>query len=554
MRINKFLVISSLFLGLFVACDKNELDVKNPNVPTPASAATEPGIQALAQGAIYRTGFLLSTVSTENNSKFYDGVYGHFWSGVIGFHEMLGDNIGIEAANAFLNQLACPDAVILDDGTTALNPNSPKTQYELLRGINSNSNQGANPGFHEWYYMYALNNGANTILDVVKNVKFGNGGDVKTKTYQAWAYFWKGFAYSRIGSMYYAGLINNAVGTTNANYVTKEQIIAEANANFDKAAALLGGLAAGGDYDAIVGALIPSFCQSGKGGVLTPAEWVRNINTMKARNILANTPVASMTPAQWGSIASLTANGVKATDKVFTGRSNEANDIWSTTGGTVAAKATNAKPGGAGYKTSERLIQDFKTGDKRLANNFGTGTAWIGNADRGNAFNTRYTVLSGGTGIAGTVTLSNITTAGAAEIYLAGTYEENALMAAEAKIYTNDIAGAMPLIDAVRTAQGAGLAATSTTLSLVDAKEELRRERRSALVFRGLAFYDARRWGIIDKGGPGRTNCVVINSKGVVSTKATIKYNYLDYWDVPDNELAYNPAAAGSAAVVNPKK
>jgi starch-binding outer membrane protein, SusD/RagB family len=554
MRINKFLVISSLFLGLFVACDKNELDVKNPNVPTPASAATEPGIQALAQGAIYRNGFLLSTVSTENNSKFYDGVYGHFWSGVIGFHEMLGDNIGIEAANAFLNQLACPDAVILDDGTTALNPNSPNTQYALLRGINSNSNQGANPGFHEWYYMYALNNGANTILDVVKNVKFGTGGDVKTKTYQAWAYFWKGFAYSRIGSMYYAGLINNAVGTTNANYVTKEQIIAEANANFDKAAALLGGLAAGGDYDAIVGALIPSFCQSGKGGVLTPAEWVRNINTMKARNILANTPVASMTAAQWGSIASLTANGVKATDKVFTGRSNEANDIWSTTNGTVAAKATNAKPGGAGYKTSERLIQDFKTGDKRLANNFGTGTAWIGNADRGNAFNTRYTVLSGGTGIAGTVTLSNITTAGAAEIYLAGTYEENALMAAEAKIYTNDIAGAMPLIDAVRTAQGAGLAATSTTLSLVDAKEELRRERRSALVFRGLAFYDARRWGIIDKGGPGRTNCVVVDKGGKVNTKATIKYNYLDYWDVPDNELAYNPAAAGSAAVVNPKK
>jgi starch-binding outer membrane protein, SusD/RagB family len=554
MRINKFLIISALFLGLFVACDKNELDVKNPNVPTPASAATEPGIQALAQGAIYRTGFLLSTVSTDNNAKFYDGVFGHFWSGVIGFHEMLGDNIGIEAANAFLNQLACPDAVILDSGATELNPNSPKTQYELIRGINVNANQGSNPLFHEWYYMYALNNGANTILDVVKNVKFGTGGDVKTKTYQAWAYFWKGFAYSHIGSMYYAGLINNTVGTTNANYVTKEQIIAESNANFDKAAALLGGLSAGGDYDGIVGALIPSFCQNGKGGVLSPAEWVRNINTMKARNILANTPVANMTAAQWGTIATLTANGVKATDKVFTGKSNEANDIWSTTAGTVAAKATNAKPGGAGYKTSERLIQDYKTGDKRLANNFGTGTAWIGNSDRGNAFNTRYTVLSGGTGVAGTITLSNITTAGAAEIYLAGTYEENALMAAEAKIYTGDIAGAMPLIDAVRTFQGAGLAASSTTLAAAAAKEELRLERRSALVFRGLAFYDARRWGVIEKGGPGRTNAVVVDKTGKVNTKATIKYNYLDYWDVPDNELAYNPAAAGSAAVVNPKK
>jgi starch-binding outer membrane protein, SusD/RagB family len=554
MRINKFLIISALFLGLFVACNKSELDVKNPNVPTPASAATEPGIKALAQGAIYRTGFLLSTEAKDNNSKFYDGVFGHFWSGVIGFHEMLGDNIGIEAANAFLNQLACPDAVVLDDGTTALNPNSPKTQYELIRGINDNANQGGNPLFHEWYYMYSLNNGANTILDVVKNVKFGTAGDVKLKTYQAWAYFWKGFAYSHIGSMYYAGLINNTPNTTNGNFVTKEQIIAESNANFDKAAALLGGLTAGGDYDDIIGSLIPSFCQTGKGGILSPAEWIRNINTMKARNILANTPVASMSAAQWGTIATLTAAGVKSTDKVFTGRSNEGNDIWSTTGGTVAAKSTNAKPGGNTYKISERLIQDFKTGDKRLANNFPTGTAWIGNSDRGNAFNTRYTLISGGTGVAGAVTISNITTAGAAEIYLAGSYEENALMQAEAKIYTNDIAGAMPIIDAVRTFQGAGLPATSTTLNATDAKEELRKERRSALPFRGLAFYDARRWGIIEKSGSGRANCVVVDKTGKVNTKATIKYNYLDYWDVPANELAYNPAAAGSAPVVNPKK
>ena len=43
------------------------------------------------------------------------------------------------------------------------------------------------------------------------------------------------------------------------------------------------------------------------------------------------------------------------------------------------------------------------------------------------------------------------------------------------------------------------------------------------------------------------------SSAGVVSTNATIDYNYLDYWDVPDNELAYNPAAAGSAPIVNPR-
>ena len=36
--------------------------------------------------------------------------------------------------------------------------------------------------------------------------------------------------------------------------------------------------------------------------------------------------------------------------------------------------------------------------------------------------------------------------------------------------------------------------------------------------------------------------------------KATIKYNFLDYWDVPANETAYNPADAKSAPINNPKK
>ncbi len=547
MRINKFLIISALFLGSFIACKKSELDVKNPNRPTPESAATEPGIMALAQGAIYQTGF------RGIDDKYYDGVFGYFWSGAIGFHEMLGDNIGIEAANAFLNQLACPDAVILDDASTVLNPNSPKSQYELLRGINKNANQGSNPGFHEWAYMYALNNGANTILDVVKNVKFGTGGDVKTKTLQAWAYYWKGFAYAHIGSIYYAGLINDVPNTTTTTYVTKEQIIAESNANFDKAAALLGSLTSGGDYDGTLGKLIPSFCKAGKGGVLSPSEWVRSINTMKARNILANTPVASMTAAQWSSIATLTAAGVKSTDLVFTGRSNATGDIWAKEDGSVAAYSTG-DPGDITYKISERLIQDFKAGDKRLANNFVKGTAWIGNSDRGNSFNTRYGLVSGGNNVAGAITISDIDAPGAVEFYLAGTYEENALMAAEAKIYTNDIPGAVALIDAVRTFQGAGLATTLLTLTQAQAKEELRRERRSALPFRGLAFYDARRWGVTEKGSAGRTGAVVVDGAGKLNTNATIKYNFLDYWDVPDNELAYNPADAKSAPVVNPKK
>jgi hypothetical protein len=129
-------------------------------------------------------------------------------------------------------------------------------------------------------------------------------------------------------------------------------------------------------------------------------------------------------------------------------------------------------------------------------------------------------------------------------------------MLAEAKIYTNDIEGGLDLIDKVRTYQGAGLAPVAGTgLSLEAAKEELRRERRVVLPFRGLSFYDARRWGVINdiSQGGGRTNAVVINQAGQLSTNATINYNFLDYWDVPDNELVYNPALPGSAATRNPK-
>ena len=41
MKRNKIVVLFMLFLGLFTACKKSELDIKNPNQPTPASASTE---------------------------------------------------------------------------------------------------------------------------------------------------------------------------------------------------------------------------------------------------------------------------------------------------------------------------------------------------------------------------------------------------------------------------------------------------------------------------------------------------------------------------------
>lgn len=549
MKNKSFYILFLFSMSISIGC-KKQLDITNINQPTPASAQNEAGLLSLAQGSIYRNGFF--------DLKYSDGVYGRFWAGTMGFQELMGDIIGAEAANAFMNQIGCPNKVILDNGSEVINPNQPKTQYELVRYANQNAQGGSNTTFYEWAYMYNMITAANGVLQLVEKVNFtGTAAAVATKkaTIQAWAYWWKGFAYSHIGSIYYAGLIQNAStadASTNGNYVTKEAIIQESNANYDRAITALTLATSTTDYNSVLSRLIPTHVQTGRGGILTPAMWTRTMNTMKARNILVNTTLASMTAAQWSSILTLTANGVTNTDLIFTGRTNATGSFLENT---VADKTSqNATTGSTNtYKLSERWVQEFLPGDKRRDNNVLTlASVGLFNSDRGNAFNTRYTLKNQGNGMAGVIVYSN-QSAGLNEINLAATFEENNLMRAEALIQTGQVAAAVPLIDAVRTYQGAGLPALSTSLSQTDAYEQLRRERRIALAFQGLSFYDARRWGIIEP-NTGRSGCTVVTFAGAVNTNARIIYGYLDYWDVPDNELAYNPPAAGSAATANPKK
>ena len=461
----------------------------------------------------------------------------------------MGDVVLAEAANAFINQIGSPEVVRYSDGTSRANPNAPNTHRSLFKLVNSNSNLGQNPLYYEWAYMYNMINGANNVLEVSKTTSFSGDEATKKATLEVWAYFWKGYAYSRIGSIYYAGIINNAATGTNGNFVTKEKIIEEANVNFDKALTLLNGLTNSPEYTAFLGKLIPSSSKVGKGGVLTPDMWKRNINTLKARNILVNTTIDKMTAAQWQAILLLANNGIQANDLIFTGRTDANGDFIA---GTVSSFTQSPNAGGNTYKLSERFVQEFRAGDKRLTNNIKQTTTWTGNSDRGNSFNTRFTLINAGSGLPGVVVFAN-SAIGGFETVLAGNYEENELMKAEAKLNTGDITGALQSIDLVRNYQGAGLAPVSG-LSLALAKEELRRERRVAVPFRGLSFYDARRWNVIKSlaSGGGRTNAVVLKTTGVVDLNASIDYNFIDYWDVPDNELAYNPPAAGSAAVVNP--
>ena len=546
----KNITIAFILVLLTAVSCKKELNIIDTNGPSTTAAASEAGVISLAQGSIYRNGFF--------DLKYSDGVYGRFWAGATGFHEIMGDIIGVEAANAYINQIGLPNKVTLDNGTVVLNPSAVTTQYALLRSVNVNSQSGSNPGYYEWAYMYNMIVASNTVINLANKSSYTSETTTKKATILAWAYYWKGYAYARIGSIYYAGIKQNSTfdeQSTNGNYVSKENIIAESNAMFDNAAMQLAAATNTAAYSSVLSQLIPSFLQIGKGGVFSKAEFLRNINTMKARNILVNTPMAAMTIAQWSSILTLTTDGINSTDKIFTGRTNANGDFLGTT---IPDKVQSSASATGTYKLSERWIQDFKTGDKRFTNNILTLNPGVGifNQDRGNSFNTRYTLKKAGNGSAGVVVYAN-SDPGANEITLCGTYEENELMKAEATLNigsfsASSITAAMVLIDNVRNYQGAGLAPT-VAANVVAAREELRRERRIALAFKGLSFYDARRWDIIDP-SKGRTGAVVLaGSTGILNTNATINYGFLDYWDVPDNELAYNPAAAGSAPVKNPK-
>ncbi len=539
------IIIGLLGLTLGVSSCKKDLDISNPNQPTPSSAASERGVISLGQGSIYRNGFY--------DLKFTDGVFGRFWTGPIGFHEMMGDLIGVEAANAFINQIGCPNSIVTDAGVTIANPSAVNTQYALLRSVNVNAQQGSNPTYYEWAYMYNLITSANTVLDIAGKTAFSGGTAVaatKLATITAWCNFWKGYAYSRIGSIYYAGLINNGVnGFTNGNYVTKEAILVEAEACFARAVTAIGAATSTSDYTAMMQELIPGFLQIGKGTVPSGAAWIRNINTMRARNILVNTVAATMSVAQWAQIQSLTTNGITAADPVFTARTDANGDFI---GATLADRVQSTSNNTGTYKLSERFVQEFYAGDNRRTNNIRTLNTGVGNfnQDRGNSFNTRYTLFNGGNNIAGTITYAN-NAIGVNEITLCGSYEENALMQAEALIRqggATNIDAADNLIDAVRTYQGAGLAPIGNGLTQAASLEILRRERRVALAFKGLSFYDARRYDIIAP-NKSRTGCVLLSgTAGTLNTNATIKYGFLDYYDVPDNELAYNPPGAGSAS------
>jgi len=536
-------------LILLGSCSKNELDIKNPNNPTPESAATEQGLLALGLGGVYQNGFNGIT-DTKYTNSFLGSSY---WFLSPAYHDLMADVVSAEAANNITNQVSVPDYVLLDDGTKLTNTAPAK---QVVRIDNSRTKTGSNMFYYEWTWMYFLNNACNEMLTLVDKTSFTGDSLTKRNTIKAWAYYWKGYVYSHIGSIYYAGLLKDDYIKMTNEYKSSADIITASNANYDKAIAALNAVTSASVYASTLSLMIPTQTVAGRGGVLTTAMWIHSINTMKARNLLVNKRLKDMTTTDWNNILTLVSNGVTSSDLVFTGRSASTGSFLSATGGSVAA-LTTGNPTSTTYKISERLIQEYKTGDKRMSNDFQLVPTYL-NQKGGITFSTRYRLLDSG-GATKTYTSSSVTSkvVGAYELYLGASYEENELMKAEANIMLGNIATGLASVDAVRTYQGAGLSAVSGVVTdQAGAYEELRRERRVALLFRNVALYDARRWGVLDdvSVGGGRTKAVVINpTTGAVSTNATINYNFIDYWDVPDDELSLNPPSATSAPVKNPK-
>ena len=502
----------ALLLG---SCSKETLKLYNPNESGSESIKTEAGMQKFALGVYHpmRTAY-------------------YAWLSLT-LHNLMGDATTAHAGNFSFWHSNTIYSITRPNGTVLSTPFG-KTQIEVLKSRNTRE-QGIENAFHnEWVAMYGTIGHCNMALKTLdaNEVTFKDNAEVKKKAYKVWFLWWKGFAYSRIGSLYTKGVITNEYNSLNT-YHSHEEIITEANRVFAEAKAILATInESDAAYQEVIGSIIPSQFKVGKGGVVTPQMFIRNINTYMARNLLVNKYAANLTPADLTEIQNLANAGIRESDKIFTMRS-VANDNVCFVGGTGWSPYRLVT--GIWEHLSERLVQDFKPGDNRFTRNVESRPLLFNPRDRGFGIGTRYIAKDGGDYAS--------STAGTVELPFAGSYEENQLMLAEVKIRNNDIEGGLAHIDAVRTYQNAQLAAVAGTgLSQAQALEELRKERRIGLFQKGTAFYDARRWGIlkpVSQGGGRRNANVVVEANGTVEP-CTIDYQYIEWFDVPAAETDFN--------------
>ncbi len=505
MKLLKKISAASLAVILVVTACDNALDVNNPNEPTPDIVLTEEGLKRQATG-IYDAG---------------DGwLEWVFWQ----YHEHMGDNSVAPWVNFNFNRYhGNVELIVYNDGSewSPVNQsNDGRTQAEWLEFINDRNNSAG--GFEqEWAWAYQVQNEANIMLNALdEGVGFLGTEAVATQkeeAYRAWAHFWKGYAYSRIGLLHSQGLIvNESISSTNNDYVTRQEIIAESQRQFDLALQTIS------SFDAIAADVVPAIFPTN----LTAASMEQNINTLKARNILLSKFRDELTNADFTEIKALAENGLTSNAGAFLIDTDNA-----TFNNTVTYPWRMANLWSA---PSARLVQVMnKNGDARSARFVNNGFATFQNRVTQPNVNTPWAALPPYSG----------TNVGDSPMFFASA-EENELMLAEAELGLGNPNVAATHINNVRNMplQQAGLPDL-----LLATEQDLRDERRAALFMRGLAFYDARRFNELksraDGGGVSDVWVYRLDSgtqQLVLEDSSTIYYNFVEFWDVPDAETDFN--------------
>jgi hypothetical protein len=540
----KYFFFLSVVVLAISSCEKKSLELNNPNEPTPElSLVTESGLKNFSLGLLVKQ---FANVPDE-------GVTNIFFIATAN-HSIMGDEAYVPYGNYALRWVNQVYKITLPSGQVVTNPNGV-TQKTQLQGFNSRDAGERNAFQYEWsscYYMIAQ---CNQILLSLDNPDLQLSGDAATKksAFKAWALWWKAYCYSRIGSMYLAGIITNDPGQTNDNFVSREAIMTEANSLLTECETTLNSITENDSYDEVMEAIVASFDDNKK--IVAPDMWVRQIHSLQARNLLVNQKVKDMDASDWQAVLDLANSGIQQTDNIFKFGMDPSGTNDVSLGG-YHPYAFIAEVIQYTF-VSERLIQDFKPGDSRFTGKFAQfDVPKVNERGRGLQFGTRWNpvyIEDGG---------KYATAANQGFVPWVCSYEENELMKAEALIRLNQIDDGLTHVDAVRSYQNSGLTNVSGTgLNQTQALEEYRKERRIGLFLWGTAFYDARRWGVTEPAaqGGGRTGGVVmVPGDLLVPAQASaapvpcfLEYDYMDYWDVPQNELDFNTPGPGSVPVKN---
>lgn len=496
-----------------LACEEG-LDVTNPNDPTPDIVMTEEGMKRQATGMwVAPPGFVG-----------LPGGGGWAWFGW-SLLEAMGDNIVMPWINFDWNRFfGNAELIEYSDGTAPWSPrgqsNPARSQAEWANFVNDR--QITAGGYEvQWQTAYAFNTEANRMLQALnEGISFSGNAQQKEDAYRAWAHFWKGYGYALVGLFYEEGIINNDPIGTNNDFKTNAEMIAEAQAEFDRA------LETAAQFGAIANDVIPNFFPTN----VTAESFIQNIYTLKARTLLMSKRRADITTAEWEQIRDWATQGLMDNSGALVIESDESTYLT-----TVTQRwrlATNIW-----HRVSPRVIQILsENNDARLNRfQFDSGGGTFANRVTQPQINSPWLTLD-------TSPYASFVPGVAPQFVLSA--EENKLMLAETELALGNSGAAAAWVNDVRNMplQQAGLPDLATATFT-----DIRNERKVALLGRSLAFYDARRLGELDSRAEGGGTLGVwvyhLDASGalVLDPDANIYFDFLDYYAIPDAEADFNP-------------